>query len=653
MNQEIILLLFPIAAGFLIPLTHLRSRTKSGTAAGPGTTGGAVTGGAGTAAGTGGAAPAATGPGPGTTGGAVTGGAAPAVTGALNFSFAQLLVLLSFAAGAVYGAFLLPGLFTRPVSVVIANWLPPFGINLYFSPLTVGTAVVIYAVGFLVTLFDIRNSEKREPNYYLLYALMVFSSIGMVTTGDLFNLFVFLEIGGIASFACVGRGNRFFGAKGGITYLIQAQLLSLLMLAGIIFVYSASGVLNIGALAGGSGAFGSGLGTGAAGAGETATAAAAGAAETGTAALSFNPAFGFLAGFLILLPFFLEIKLFPFNTWVSKAYQGASSSFAGSLSGIMALAGGVVLMRLMLTMLNPGGVFGSAGQNLSAVLIILGALTVIVGEFAALREHELKKVLGFSSIGQMGMIAVGIGAAELLSVQGAIFLLASHTAAKLLLFLVTGFFIRTAGTGEWTKMRGIARRVPLAGGLFVIGAMTLMGIPLFSGFWGKISILKGILQSGGIAIIGFVAILIGTIIEGIYFMRIGHSFFTGAEADGADAGGADAGTGAGETSGAAAGAAGPSRSAAGSESPGRAGVAADTQGGRPRRYSASFLIPALVLAVSVIAVGIYPKLIERWIDAGAEELTNPQQYIERTLPRGSGDFEGNTAGSGAAEGGES
>jgi multicomponent Na+:H+ antiporter subunit D len=238
-------------------------------------------------------------------------------------------------------------------------------------------------------------------------------------------------------------------------------------------------------------------------------------------------------------------------------------------------------------------------------------------------------------------------------VQGAIFLLASHTAAKLLLFLVTGFFIRTAGTGEWSKMRGIARRVPLAGGLFVIGAMTLMGIPLFSGFWGKISILKGILQSGGIAIIGFAAILIGTIIEGIYFMRIGHGFFAGGDADGAEADAADAGTGAGETSGAAAGAAGPSGSAAGSESPGRAGVAADTQGGRPRRYSASFLIPALVLAVSVIAVGVYPKLIERWIDAGAEELTNPQQYIERTLPRGSGDFEGNTAGSGAAEGGES
>jgi formate hydrogenlyase subunit 3/multisubunit Na+/H+ antiporter MnhD subunit len=615
MNQEIILLLFPVAAGFLIPLTHLRRGTKAGT------------GGAGTAARTG------------------------AVTGALNFSLAQLLVLLSFAAGAVYGAFLLPGLFTRPVSVVIANWLPPFGINLYFSPLTVGTAAVIYAVGFLVTLFDIRNSEKREPNYYLLYALMVFSSIGMVTTGDLFNLFVFLEIGGIASFACVGRGNRFFGAKGGITYLIQAQLLSLLMLAGIIFVYSASGVLNIGALAGGSGAFGSGLGTGAAGAGEAAT--AAGSSAGGGAGLSFNPAFGFLAGFLILLPFFLEIKLFPFNTWVSKAYQGASSSFAGSLSGIMALAGGVVLMRLMLTMMNPGGVFGSAGQNLSAVLIILGALTVIVGEVAALREQELKKVLGSSSIGQMGMIAVGIGAADLHSVQGAIFLLASHTAAKLLLFLVTGFFIRTAGTGEWSKMRGIARRVPLAGGLFVIGAMTLMGIPLFSGFWGKISILKGILQSGGIAIIGFAAILIGTIIEGIYFMRIGHGFFAGGDADGAEADAADAGTGAGETSGAAAGAAGPSGSAAGSESPGRAGVAADTQGGRPRRYSASFLIPALVLAVSVIAVGVYPKLIERWIDAGAEELTNPQQYIERTLPRGSGDFEGNTAGSGAAEGGES
>jgi formate hydrogenlyase subunit 3/multisubunit Na+/H+ antiporter MnhD subunit len=527
MNQAIILFLFPAAAGFLIPLTNLNKKRVTAASSNEVTTSGDHF--------------------------------------KPGFTLPMLITLLAYAAGAVYGAILLPKVFAQSVSVIIGNWLPPFGINLFFTPLTVGIAILIYCIAGFVVLFDIRHTEKRKPNYYLLYALMVFSSIGMVLTGDLFNLFVFLEIGGIASFACVGTGNRYLGAKGGVKYLIQAQLLSLLMLAGIILVYSAEGALNIAFL---------------------------------SAAPELNPVFGFLVGILILLPILLETKLFPFHSWVPETYRGASASFGGSLSGIMALAGGVVLLRLSATMMNPGGAFGLAQEKLSIVLIVLGGITVLVGELAALGEKELKKVLGFSSVGQMGMITVGIGAANLLSLQGAIFLLVSHTAAKVLLFLVTGFFIRTLRTGEWSGMRGIARRFPLAGGLFVVGAMTLMGIPLFSGFWGKISLLKGVLEAGGIALFGFVAVLLGTIIEGVYFMRIGHGFFTAPGAGAAEAGEA---------------------------------AEAAAERGRPR-YTASFLVPALVLAAAVVVIGIFPKLITPWITAGSEELSNPDSYIERVLP---------------------
>ncbi len=517
MNREIILLLFPLGAAFLIPLGLLASK-----------------------------------------------------------KFGRLLTALFYAAGAAYGVFLLPKLFSGPVSVIVGNWQPPFGINLFFSPLTVGVAVCIYVFAFFIVLYDFQNTTPKRGQYNLLYALLVFSALGMVLTGDLFNLFVFLEIGGIASFACIGAGadavqeaeektvtsegplRAGIAAKGSLKYLIQAQLVSLLMLGGIAFVYSAVGALNIAFMA------------------------------------RFDvlkPAFAFFTALLILLPILLEVKLFPFNTWVSDAYNGAEASFAGSLSSVVALAGSFVLMRLFLIMMNTEGIFGAVTHQLSTLLIVLGGISVVIGEIAALKEKNVKKVLAFSSVGQMGMVVVGIGIARAVSIEGAILLVVSHSGAKLLLFFVTGFFIRISGELEWKKMRGIARRLPIAGVLFIVGAMALMGIPMFAGFWGKLSVLKGALEAGGAAIMGFTAILIGTVIEGIYFMRIGHGFFE-----------------------------------------------------KPRdvkeepfptaRYTVSFLVPAIILALALIVIGVYPQIIEPWLSAGTLEFTRPDLYIDAVLPTG-------------------
>lgn len=508
MNNAVILLLFPVGAAFLIPLGLIISK-----------------------------------------------------------QFGRLLGLVSYAAGALYGILLLPGVFSGPVSIIIGNWRPPFGINLFLSPLTLGIAVLIYVLAFFVIVFDLQNTKAKKGQYYLLYSLMVFSALGMVLTGDLFNLFVFLEIGGIASFACIGAGegdDAAISGKGGLKYLIQAQLTSLLMLGGIALVYSAVGALNIAFIA----------------------------------RFDFlKPAFAFFTALLIMLPILLEVKLFPFNTWVADAYNGAETSFSGSLSSILALAGGVVLMRLFLTMMNPGSIFGAATGRISTFLVIIGGLTVVMGELAALKETNLKKVLAFSSVGQMGMVVAGIGIAGAISIRGALLLIVSHSGAKLLLFLVAGLFIRATGKKTWRNMRGIARRLPIAGVLFIIGAMALMGIPMFAGFWGKLSVLKGALDAGGTAIAGFIAILIGTVIEGIYFMRIGHGFFENPKSD--------------------------------------QNGAQDKAGPYPRAgYSVSFLVPAILLALALLFVGVYPQIIEPWLSAAAEELSEPAGYIETVLGTG-------------------
>jgi len=460
---------------------------------------------------------------------------------AVKKTFGRLPALLAFLAGFVYAAWLLPGVMEAPRVVITANWRPPFGINFLISPLSLGAVMMIYAAGFLSVLFDLQNTEKKKGQYYLLYSLVITASIGMVLTADLFNLFVFLEIAGIASFALVaaGSGNTGTASGAGLKYLIQAQIAGLLMLGGIALVYSASGVLNMGSL---------------------------------SSFAAFNPAFAFLAGVLILLPVLLETKLFPFNTWVGGAYSSASPSFAGTLSSVTAFAGAVVMGRLVLGMMGGASAFAPAAGKIRLLLLVLGVITVLYGEIAAFREANLKKMLGYSSIGQMGMVIIGFIIADAGAVTGALLLLASHSAAKLLLFFVTGFLVSKTGTPDRHALKGAGRAYPFVGALFIVGALTIMGIPLFSGFWGKLDVLKGAAAAGGPALAGFFAILAGTVFEGVYFLRAGHTLFLEGERK---------------------------------------------FEGKP---NFTLVLTGIILAAAVITAGLFPQLIRPWLESAAKDL---------------------------------
>lgn len=458
-------------------------------------------------------------------------------------TFGRWLALLAYAAGIVYGILLYPAVATSPASVIIGNWKPPFGINLFVSPLSLGLTLLVYLVAMVLLISDIASDRQRKSQFYLLYSLIVMAAVGLILTADLFNIFVFLEIGSIATFALIAIGREGSGPAGALRYLFLAQLTTLLMLAGIGLVYSATGVLNVASL-------------------------------SGSAAL--NPAFAFLAGALILLPLLLELKQFPFNGWVGGAYRGASTTVGATMSGLTTVAVTMVLIRVLLTMMGSQSAFNGAEVRLRVVVMILGALTVPIAETAAFREKEIKKVLGYSSAGQMGMIAVGVAIANETALRGVLFLLVSHTIAKVLLFLVAAAGARLTGSDRWEDMRGVARRFPLVGVLFGIGALTLMGIPLFSGFWGKLDLIRAAFESGGLSLVAIAAVLVATVVEGVYFMRITRTLFSEQMSESAGA-----------------------------------------------RYSAAFLIPAFVLATATIVLGLAPGLIGQWLTYATTELLHP------------------------------
>jgi formate hydrogenlyase subunit 3/multisubunit Na+/H+ antiporter MnhD subunit len=469
-------------------------------------------------------------------------------------SFGRFISLAAALAGLAYGLMLLPSVMIQPRSVVLGGYLPPFGINLYFSPLSLGIVLLIYAAAVLILIFDL-GGEPRRGQAYLLFSLLLLSSAAAVLTADIFNLFVFLEVMAISSYALVASGERAPGGRGALKYLLQGQLAGLLMLAGIGLVYSATGLLNLSLL---------------------------------TDFEALNPALAFLAGMLLLMPLFLESKIFPFNTWVPDAYDDADAGVAAALSTLAATAAALVLARLVLGVMSPGGALGSAAQRFRELVLLLGMLTVLVAELAAFRERDLIRLLGFSSAGQMGMIALGVSAGDAVSLRGALLLLLSHGLAKLLLFLLAGFFSRAAGSRDWNEMRGLGRRLPWAGGLFVVGALTLMGMPLLAGFWGKMELIKGLAAAGGIWLAGMAGLLIGTVLEGVYLMRISHALFE----------------------------------------PGR-----EWEG---LRRSATALVPALVLAAVLLVIGFFPSLLGAWLDSAVEELTAPAGTLLNAVAAGGG-----------------
>jgi formate hydrogenlyase subunit 3/multisubunit Na+/H+ antiporter MnhD subunit len=495
----------------------------------------------------------------------------PFLTPLLNlFSkrFGRFLSPLAYLSGIVIGIILYPDILEHNFVLNLGGWKTEFAINLYINISSLTVAILIYIVAFVVSIMDI---SKLRPSYYnMLYNLFVFANLIMVVTTDFFNLFVMMELSAIATIALVAKGSPKFGSRASFKYIIVSSLASMIFLATIGLFYSTTGTLNI-------------------------------ARATQTAA--FSPMFGFILGIGIFIGLFYHSELFPFNSWVPDVYNGASCTFSSSLAGIGAVSGSYVLIKLLRLIVfssrNPffKQTFHYSINNLLIIVGIVGALSIIIGEISALREHNLKKVLGYSSIGQMGLIAVAssFGAFDI-----ALFILFSHSIAKPLLLFITDYFSNITQSSNWKSMKGIGRRHPVLAGAFTVGALSLMGVPLFMGFWGKFALLKSLFTFAKMKIeaISFkyfllfsIAILFGVIIEGIYFMRIAHKFFEKNDDD------------------------------------------TEKLFNNKKKRNILLIIVAILLVGIIILFGVYPSLLNNLIENIVKDLEKYRKFID-TLTRG-------------------
>jgi len=372
----------------------------------------------------------------------------------------------------------------------MGGWGPPsirtIGINLVADGLSRLLLCIISFVTFAVTLFSVPYMKKftAKPLYFSLFLLMVTGMNGVVISGDLFNLYVFLEIASIASYALVAYGCEAEELEASFKYLVLGGLASTFVLFGIGIIYNVTGTLNMAEVS----------------------------VQATKLQMNGSPRAILLAACFFFMGFGLKAAMVPFHAWLPDAHPSAPAPISAMLSGVLIKALGVyALCRILFCVLGVTLEFGGA---FAAILIVLGVLSMVIGGLLALGQWDFKRLLAYSSVSQMGyvVLALGVGAqlfweaaqlkapvlqghAETLrivggwAVFGGLFHLFNHAAFKSLLFLCSGAVEYATGTRQLKSLGGLSQRMPITSGCCRIGSLSIAGVPPFSGFWSKLIII--------------------------------------------------------------------------------------------------------------------------------------------------------------------
>ncbi|MFC1683195.1 complex I subunit 5 family protein [Candidatus Zixiibacteriota bacterium] len=372
----------------------------------------------------------------------------------------------------------------------MGNWPPPWGIVLVSDGLSTLLLLTISVITFLAILFSIRYMDRytAKPKFFALFMLLVGGMNGVVLTGDFFNLFVFLEIASIASYALVAFGCEHEELEASFKYMILSGVASTFVLLGIAILYSLTGTLNM-----------------------------ADVSRT-IAGLNNNSAVLFSMA-LFIMGFGLKAALVPFHPWLPDAHPAAPAPISAMLSGVLIKALGVyVLIRLIFN------VFGLS-PFIATVLMVLGALSMVVGGLLAIGQDDLKRLLAYSSISQIGYVVVALSLGTPLGIVGGLFHLINHATFKSLLFLSSGAIEYGTDTRKLSQMGGLSRRMPVTTTTAAVGFLSISGIPPLNGFWSKLIIVIALVQAEQY-VLASLSVLV-SFLTILYFMRVQRNLFFG------------------------------------------------------------------------------------------------------------------------------
>ncbi|MDD5935219.1 MAG: proton-conducting transporter membrane subunit [Clostridiales bacterium] len=376
------------------------------------------------------------------------------------------------------------------------------------NELRIGVLEALMAVFFCVIMllslvggikFVFEDIEDTKTNlYFVMINLMMSSLLALIYTNDLFNAYVFVEINTIAAFALIMIRNNGHSLVAAAKYIIMSALGSGLILMGLSMIYDLTGHLLMSNVK------------------EQISLINA----NGNYAMPLTVVIG-----LICVGLAIKSSLFPFHSWLPDAYGYSTASSSAILSSLVSKSYIFLLIKIFYRVI---GMDVMVDHKITNVLFAFAIIGMLMGSIRAINAHDIRRLIAFSSIAQIGYIYMGIGLGTQAGMIAAIFHIMSHAASKAMLFIAArGLSEVSGGSKDFSDLKGAGYRNKIAGVAFAVGALSMVGIPLLAGFTSKVYFAEAaVIASPKKMWIAMVTLAISTILNAIYFIRATISIYT-------------------------------------------------------------------------------------------------------------------------------
>jgi multicomponent Na+:H+ antiporter subunit D len=436
--------------------------------------------------------------------------------------------------------------------VQLGNWPAPYGITFVADIFSAVMLIMSGLVGLMIAIYSVSSIDKfrQRFSFYPLVNALLMGVNGAFLTGDVFNLYVWFEVMILASFVLLTMGGSRRQMDGAIKYVTMNLIASMLFLAGIGILYGKAGTLNMADLA-----------------------------------IKFKESDDSLllnsSTMLFFIAFGIKAAVFPFFFWLPASYHTPPIAITALFSGLLTKVGIYAMIRFFT-------LFFVQDQDFwHPLLLIIGGFTMVIGVLTAASQYDIRKILSFHIISQIGYMVMGLGLFTVMGIAGAIFYMVHNIIAKTNTFLISGLIHRVKGTYELKAIGGLYKSYPLLAILFIIAAFGLAGIPPLSGFVGKLLLVVAGFEDRNYFITG-VAIVVG-LFTLFSMVKIWNEAFW--------------------------------KKQPGEEPKSNA------------KLPFAMLLPVILLAAGTIVLGVFGDYFIEISIKSAEQLINPAEYINKVLGR--------------------
>lgn len=381
----------------------------------------------------------------------------------------------------------------------MGGWKPPIGIEFVIDPLNSVLAVLITFLAMIISLYGLPFLRDEDwlhvGGYYTLYGLLTVGLCGMIITGDVFNLYVYLEIMSLSGYGLIALGGK-KSMLAAFRYLLIGTIGASLYLLGVGYLYALTGTLNMADLA-------------------------------VQIVNHYNSPLFALAAACFVIGFGIKMALFPLHGWQPDAYTFSHPAAAGFIAGCMSKAPAYAMVRFFYYILRVDNVVVS---GILDVLGVLGIAGILIGSIMALAQSDFRRMLAYSSVAQIGYIAIGLAMGNMYGFIGAVLHMVNHAFMKSALFLVIGGIVYRFGEVNLYHLGGMNKKInPLTSATVVLAALSMIGIPPTCGFFSKWYLLLG--AYSGAQYFYIIVLVVSSLLNAIYFFRILEQMFIQREAE--------------------------------------------------------------------------------------------------------------------------